>query len=79
MLSLARKDSRARQRKQQQKEADVEEEGTQSGSSIKALTLIHMLGPLVLLFLGLLAAGLTFIMETLIMNRQNLTTLANKG
>ncbi|XP_071526986.1 uncharacterized protein [Panulirus ornatus] len=77
MLELARKDSRARQRKQleQQHVEGKQEEGTassSSSSSIHALTLTQMQGPLILLLLGLLTAGITFSIEMLIMRRHNL-------
>ncbi|XP_071536168.1 ionotropic receptor 21a-like [Panulirus ornatus] len=65
----AKRDGRRKQRERRwQEESEQASEGTQPGtstSSIKALTIVHMQGPLILLLLGLVFAGLTFTTEIL--------------
>ncbi|XP_071535898.1 ionotropic receptor 21a-like [Panulirus ornatus] len=66
----ARRDGRVKQQeRRRQQESEQASEGTQPGtstSSIKALTIVHMQGPLILLLLGLVLAALTFATEIFI-------------
>lgn len=70
-LDETRRNSRTKHRKlqqqQQQQQQEYERPGDEaqlsSSSSSRALTLVHMQGPLLLLLLGLVSAGLTFTIE----------------
>ncbi|XP_071527026.1 ionotropic receptor 93a-like [Panulirus ornatus] len=68
-MTKARRKSSSRQREylaqqqQQQKQQGAAPDGTQSGRSIRALTLTHTQGPLILLLLGIGIAGLSFTVE----------------
>lgn len=62
IMDESRRKSRIRQRKRQQEE---DGDGQESNKKNKALTIVHMQGPLVLHLLGLLLAGLSFIAEML--------------
>ncbi|XP_042233829.1 uncharacterized protein LOC121874016 [Homarus americanus] len=59
------RESRIRQRKELKKNQQIKDPiiGESGDSSIKALTLVHMQGPLLLLLLGLIAAGVIFVIE----------------
>ncbi|XP_042203097.1 uncharacterized protein LOC121853186 [Homarus americanus] len=68
ILFDAETDSRISQReelkqKQQRRDLNIEEES--GNGSIKALTIIHMQGPLLILLLGLVIAGVIFVAEKL--------------
>ncbi|XP_071527362.1 ionotropic receptor 93a-like [Panulirus ornatus] len=67
-LAKARRQSSRRQREylaQKRQQQQQQQEGTESGISIMALTLTHMQGPLMLLLIGLILAGLSFTIEVL--------------
>ncbi|KAG7162364.1 Ionotropic receptor 93a-like 14 [Homarus americanus] len=69
-LRDAERKSRIRKReelKQNQQGKDSVMEKESNESNIEALTIVHMQGPLLLLLLGLAAAGITFMVEKLIL------------
>lgn len=65
MLNQARREGRQRERKlkklQENGKGNTKPEG--SDDSIKALTIVHMQGPLLLLLLGLILALMVFVVE----------------
>lgn len=65
-LDETRLENRAKQQEKQQQGVELDKTETQLGSSrSQALTIVHMQGPLMLLVLGLVMAGLTFTAEIL--------------
>ncbi|XP_069999969.1 ionotropic receptor 21a isoform X2 [Penaeus vannamei] len=71
LLNEARRESSRKQREEQakkQEEGNGEEEETDSSGSgrAKALTIVHMQGPLMLLLLGLCAAAFVFVVECVV-------------
>ncbi|XP_071527034.1 LOW QUALITY PROTEIN: ionotropic receptor 21a-like [Panulirus ornatus] len=68
ILRQNRRESQRRKRKQltQQQQEEGTRQDTRTDSSITALTLTHMQGPLMLQLLGLIFAGILFIVEYLV-------------
>lgn len=62
-MSEARQESLQEQPKDQSRDEALE---TQTGGDVRALTLTHMQGPLLLLLLGLAAATLAFLLESMV-------------
>ncbi|ROT79300.1 Variant Ionotropic Glutamate Receptor [Penaeus vannamei] len=73
MLNQARREGRQRERNlkklQETGKDNVETEG--SDDSIKALTIVHMQGPLMLLLLGLILALMVFVVEGVVSSHYN--------
>ncbi|XP_069982149.1 ionotropic receptor 21a-like [Penaeus vannamei] len=64
MLVLAQRESRERQRRRRERgEVMEEEQEEESSNKIKALSIVHMQGPLMLLLLGLVLGTFTFVIE----------------
>lgn len=74
MLGDTRRKARTRQRSEGQVyEKEQNDEGT-GGGSVRALTTVHLQGPIFLLLLCLTAAMLAFAAEFLLSNRNNKTS-----
>ncbi|XP_042225929.1 uncharacterized protein LOC121868962 [Homarus americanus] len=63
LLNEIRRESRMRQREQELEQHESEAANSNSENTIRALTVIHMQGPLLLLLLGLSLAAFTFLCE----------------
>lgn len=63
MLVLAQRESRERQRRRKELGEVDEDEVEESNNKIKALNIVHLQAPLMLLLIGLMIGSLVFVLE----------------